>query len=139
MPMSDYLKTKVLEHQRGISTWTPGASSFYALLIGEDFDTAVEVSAGDYARIEVDNDNTEWDVTGSESETLNPIEFTASPANDWTTGTDPEDGIWWIAEYDAITAGNLLNYGKFLVPLYVVTGGPSVQIPAGMLKDKLLG
>lgn len=139
MAMSPYLKNKVMEHVRGISTYTPPTSTFFRLLIGLDFDTAVEVVAADYDPIEVDNGATAWTVAANEATNDNAITFSASPANDWTTGTDPEDAIRWLAEYDASSGGNLLTVAELLVPLYVTSGGPPVEIPIGSFKDRLVG
>jgi hypothetical protein len=131
MGFSPYLQNKVMEHLRGITPYAAPASTFFALFIGDPLDMGTEVVAADYDRVEVDNDSGEWDVNANEAENLNVIQFTASPANDWTTGTDPEDAITHLVEFDAGSGGNMLQISELTVPLFVVTGGPPVEIPVG--------
>lgn len=137
MGFSPYLQNKIQEHIHGISTYSPPANRYAALFIGNPLDSGTEVSAGDYARVEITNDNTEWSVTGNEATNDNDIQFTASPANDWTTGTDPEDAITHYVEFDASSSGNMLEIAELTVPLYAVTGGPAVSIAAGSLNKTI--
>jgi hypothetical protein len=127
---SAYLGNKIQEHERGISTYTPPASTFFALWIGDPLDGGTEVVAADYDRIEVDNDNTEWDVTANVTTNINAVTFTASPANDWAVSPNP---VTHVAEYDAL-AGNMLNVTELSVPMVILSGGPPVEFPIGTLK-----
>lgn len=137
MGFSAYLQTKVLEHIRGINPYSAPANTYLALFIGDPLDGGVEVSAPDYDRVEVTNDGTEWSVAGNEATNDNAIQFSAGPTNDWTTGTDPEDAITHLVEFDASSGGNQLQIGELGVPLYVTNGGPAVEVPAGSYKQDI--
>ncbi len=117
---SAYLKDKILDHTLGVSAFTMPTDVYLALLTSDPTieDTGDEVVGGSYARqvlsFAVASDGN--------SETDASVNFDNLPACTVTH--------WAI--YDASTAGNLLHFGEFDIPL-IRTAGQDIDIDAGNL------
>ena len=112
---SEYLKHKVLDHMRGIATWTPGATSFFCLMKA----APTPLGGGTeivWPRLEANNNSTTWNaaIGGKNTNKLSFEFMTAAPAD---LGV-----IVGIAEYDAGSGGNLLTYGDLTTPKTILTG-----------------
>ncbi len=114
---TNYLENAVLNLVLGRVAWTPPATVYVALYTtspGED-GTGVEVQGGNYARVAVPNDTTNWPVTanGMKSNAAD-IVFPVATGN-WG------DVVAW-ALCDAPTGGNVLVYGEVSPPRPVYSG-----------------
>jgi hypothetical protein len=118
MPMSNYWRNLVIDFLRRGESLSPPATRYIALFTTAPTPSTsgTEVSASGYARIAVASDLTEWSGTqgagttgvssGTTGRTSNNSAVTfhaAVPAN-WL-------GIVAWGEFDALTAGNLLDFG----------------------------
>lgn len=113
---SDYFKNKVLDHIRGVATYTPPASSYYALMTEAPTTIGGGTEVTAVSRLAVANSSAQWDAAASGLTTnKNELEFTASAPADLGE-------IVGIAEYDASSAGNLLTYGDLSAPKTVLAG-----------------
>ena len=112
---SDYLKNKVLDHMRGISTWTPPAPSWYALMTVRPT-TSGGGTAVPIARLPISNTSSMWN-NASLGVTTNKTNL------NFVTGATADFGtVVGIAEYDASTGGNLLTYGDLTTPKVLLAG-----------------
>jgi hypothetical protein len=112
---SEYLKNKVLDHYRGVATFTPPSSTWFALMVARPTPlgggTPVPI-----ARLSVANTSAQWNAAASGATTnKNDLSFVTGAAADYGL-------IIGIAEYDASTAGNLLTYGDLTTPKTLLTG-----------------
>lgn len=121
---SDYLKDKVLNHMRGIATWTPAATSFFQLMNNAPTPAGGGAPVPVLPRLEVNNSSTSWNAASAGMITnKNLLEFASAAPVDLGT-------VVGIAEYDAATGGHLLSYGDLSVPK-TITAGMAFQILAG--------
>lgn len=113
---SEYLQNKVLNHMRGIATWTPGTHSYFALMTVAPTPLGGGTPAATITRFMITNSSLDWN-TASAGLTTNKVAWT------FTTGAVADIGlIVGIAEYDASTGGNLLTYGDLTTPKTLLTG-----------------
>lgn len=85
-----------------------------------------EPSGGGYARVAIDNDDTNWGVADGVGENLLPVAFPEATA-DWSG--DVTHGVI----FDASTGGNALWFGALTdAPITVETGG-ILTFPAGSI------
>ncbi len=113
---SEYLKNKVLDHMRGIATWTPGTHSHFALMTVAPTPLGGGTEAGTITRFMIQNSSLDWN-TASAGLTSNKANWT------FTTSASADIGeVVGIAEYDASTAGHLLTYGDLTTPKTILTG-----------------
>ena len=115
---SNYLKSKVLDHLKGIASYTTPGTSYFAMMKaaptpaggGTEVDTAFQ------PRLPYVNTSVNWNAA-SAGLTTNKTEmlFCSSALTDLGT-------IVGIAEYDAVTGGNLLTYGDLAATKEILTG-----------------
>lgn len=89
----------------------------------------VEVSGGSYARVTVTNNLTNFPASALGSK-RNATAFTfPAPTADWGIVL----GAGW---FDAISGGNLLDYGLFGTPISILNGDPAfvIAISGGLFK-----
>ena len=115
---SDYLKNKVLDHMRGIASWSTPGTSYFAMMTEAPtpLGGGTEVNTAFQPRLPFLNSSVNWNaasagLTSNKTEML----FASNALADLGT-------IVGIAEYDAATAGNLLAYGDLSVPKTILTG-----------------
>jgi len=115
MSKSNYLESKVLRHVINAASFTPPAALYLALYTSDptEADTGAEASGGSpaYARQAI--------TFGTESG--GTVASSAQVSLNVPTGTITHYGI-----RDAATAGNLLYYGAFEVPISTTSGTPLV-------------
>ncbi len=123
---SDYLKNKVLDHMRGIATWTPGTHSYFSLMTAAPTPLGGGTEAPTITRFMITNSSLDWNAA-SAGITTNKAMW------NFTTGAVADIGlIVGIAEYDAATSGHLLTYGDLTTPKTLLTGMSfSVEAEAG--------
>ena len=112
---SDYLKNRVLNHMRGIATWTTPGTSYFAMM------TAAPTPVGGgtevpLPRLALANTSASWNAAAAGS-TTNKIELVLTASSPSDLGT-----IVGIAEYDDPGFGNLLTFGDLAVPKTVTVG-----------------
>lgn len=112
---SDYLKGKVLDDFRGIAAFSYPGTSYFACM------TAAPTPVGGgteipLVRLPFLNNSTNWNAAASGLST-NKTEmlFFSNALADYGT-------VVGIAEYDAVSGGNLLTYGDLTTPKTILTG-----------------
>ena len=122
---SDYLEAKVLDHVFGATVYTPPATLYFALFTVAPTDAGggTEVSAGGYARAAVTNNTTNFPAASGTSPTTKHngtvIAF-GTPSAAW--GTVVAFGV-----FDALTGGNLLEWGTLTVSKTINNGDAAPQ------------
>lgn len=115
---SDYLKNKVNDHLKGIATYTTPATSYFAMMLAAPTPAGggTEVSVPGQPRLPFNNNSTNWNASAAGVSTNKVVMlFTSSALTDYGS-------IVGIAEYDALTSGNLLSYGDLTSPKNVLSG-----------------
>ena len=112
---STYLKDKVLNHLKGIASYTTPGTSYFAMM------TVAPTPAGGGSevplpRLAVPNTSASWNAAASGSST-NKIELVLTASSPSDLGT-----IVGIAEFDDPGFGNMLTYGDLTVPKTVNVG-----------------
>lgn len=111
--ISTYLADKLLNHVIGATSYTAPPTVYVALFItmpDAGGSGAVEPSIGDYGRVAVTNDPTNWpNATLRQKFNANDIEFIQA-TDDWGL-------ILGAGLYDDLTVGNLLVFGLFDEPI----------------------
>lgn len=125
---SDYFENKILNLYFGAVAYATPAKYWIAAYTTAPNDTgtgtAVEVSGGGYARIEIDNNTSVFGAAGSSSvRTLAAAVAFPEATADWGT-------ITAIALLDAVSGGNLIGYAT-LTPSQIINSGDVLRIPAG--------
>lgn len=125
MPKSAYLCNKILDHLHGGTTYTAPATTYFALMTAapSSLGGGTEVTGGGYARVAFTNNVTNWPAAASSVKVTGTI-------LDWGTSSGAWGTIVAIAEYDASSGGNLLNFGLLSTPITVSSGQP-FSVPAG--------
>jgi len=127
---SDYLERAILDHRYGGVDFTRPATVYVALftVTPSDAGGGTEVTGGSYARAAVTNNATNFPAASGSSPATKSngtaISYT-TPAGDW--GTLVAFGI-----FDALTNGNLLDWGA-INPTKTVQSGDPVSFPIGSL------
>lgn len=115
---STYLKNKVNDHLKGIASFSTPATSYFAMMLAPPTPAGggTELSVPGQPRLPFNNNSTNWNAASAGVST-NKIEmlFTSSAVTDYGT-------IVGIAEYDALTSGNLLTYGDLTASKTVLSG-----------------
>ena len=115
---SEYLKNKVLDHLKGIASYTTPGTSYFALMTAAPNPAGggTQANPAFQPRLPYLNSSVNWNAAGA-GLTSNKTEmlFASSALADLGT-------IVGIAEYDAATGGNLLSYGDLTTPKNIVTG-----------------
>src|SRR5262245_19052704 len=113
---SDYFKNRILDHMRGIATYTPAATSFFALMTAAPTPAGGGTQVALLPRLEVNNSSTSWNAASAGVSTnKNDLALVTGAPSDLGT-------IVGIAEYDASSSGNLLTYGDLTTPKELLTG-----------------
>jgi hypothetical protein len=112
---SDYFKNKILDHLRGIATYTPLVFSHYALMTARPT-TAGGGTAVPIPRLPISNTSAMWNAASAGLTTnKNNLNFVTGATADFGT-------VVGIAEYDASTGGNLLTYWDLTSPKTLLAG-----------------
>jgi hypothetical protein len=102
------------------------ATWYVALFVGEPGAGGSEVTGGSYARSSIANTNAAWG-TATAGVKLSLVSVSFPPATaDWGT-------ITHVALFDALTVGNLWDYGALDVPTAVPSGW-TAKFSAGQLR-----
>lgn len=117
MSASDYVEVNTLKHWFGLTPAAAPTSVFVALFTAAPGDAGggTECSGNAYARVEVDNDSTTWDLTNSTISNKVAITFPAPSPSAWGTVTH------W-ALFDAASGGNLLFHAALTNARATVAG-----------------
>lgn len=113
---SNFLENELLDHVLGAATYTPPATVYIALFTAAPTDAGggTEVTGGDYARVSVTNNDTNWPAASSGVKNNGTeITFPTASAN-W--GTIVAMGI-----FDASSGGNLLFWGDLSMSVAIDT------------------
>ncbi len=124
---TNYLENALLNLVLGGTSWTPPATVYVALYTASpgESGTGTEVSGGNYARVAVPNDTTNWPTTSS-GQKSNAVDIVFPMATaDWGTVV-----AWALC--DAPTGGNVLIYGD-VTPARPVVSGDIPRFRAGEL------
>lgn len=124
---SDYLEDELLDHVLGGGDFTRPASVYVGLFTAAPTDAGggTEVSGGDYARVEVTNNSTNWPAASGGSKSNGAaMTFPVATAS-W--GTVAAFGI-----FDAASGGNLLAWGD-LTTSRAIASGDVANFPADSL------
>jgi hypothetical protein len=133
-----FKEKKILDHFFGATTYTPTATHYIALLTDSnskatrDAGTVTEVSTSNwtnYARVAVTNNTTNWPnaTSGSPSQKANGTAISFGTAA--TTGNITCNAF---AIFDALTGGNMTDWGDFSTPQIIQDTNP-VSFPIGAL------
>jgi hypothetical protein len=115
---SDYLKNKILDDMRGVSTYFYPGTSYFALMLEAPtpLGGGTPVDPAWQPRMPFLNNASNWNAASAGLST-NKVEML------FTSGALTDFGeVVGIAEYDAATAGNLLTYGDLTTPKTVLSG-----------------
>ncbi len=123
---SAYLEGKELDRRFGLDDWTPPVTTYLALFTAAPTDAGggTEVAGTNYERIEIANDDSEWQRLGSTVTNLN--------AQTFPTAGDLWGDVEAVGRFDALSGGNLLEWTLLPTTETVNTGG-IVNFPAGTL------
>lgn len=124
---SDYLENEILDHVLGGADYSRPGTVYIALytVAPTDAGGGTEVTGGDYARVAVTNNTTNWPAASSGSKS-NGTAFTFTQATaDW--GTVVAFGI-----LDALTSGNLLYWGDLTASKSVESGDTAEFAASGI-------
>lgn len=124
---TNYLESKLLDHVLGGTVYTVPGTLYLALFTSAPGETGggTEVSGGNYARVSITNNTTNWPnaVNGSKS---NGVAFTFPQATaDWGT-------VVATAIMDAATVGNMLYYGD-LAQSKAINNGDTASFAIGSI------
>lgn len=126
---SDFLELELLDHVLGAAAYTPPVNVYIALftVLPDDTGAGTEVTGGDYARVEVVNDDTNWPAaSGDPSTKSNGTMVSFVPATaDWGT-------VVGFGVYDDPTAGNMLVWGE-VTPNQAIPNGITATFDVGTL------
>lgn len=129
----DALCEAQLDFTFGLNSLTPPyASVFIALnnsLWEEDGSGGNEIAGSNYARLEVDCDELEFERTGKIVTNLNDWDF-VTPSGDWAPALTPATGF---SVWSALSGGVVLYRKNFLAPRIILTGVP-VKLLAGSVQ-----
>src|SRR5438105_1450157 len=102
--VSNYLRDALNDHLHGGPAFTRPATTYFALFTSSPSSSGggTEVTGGSYARVAVTNDSTHWPASSGQTK-LN------ASVIDWGTATANWGILLAVGEFDAATAGNLLN------------------------------
>lgn len=124
---SDYLENEILDHIFGAAAWTAPATLYVAALTTSPTDAGggTEVSGGNYARVAVTNNLTNFPAaSGGSKSNGTAITFPTASAS-WGSVTH-------VGIYDATSGGNLLGYAALSLAK-TVDNGDTLQFAAGAL------
>lgn len=122
---SDYLENQILDHILGGPDYTRPATVYIALFTAAPNDAGggTEVTGGDYARVAVTNNATQWPAaSGGGKANGEDITFPTATAS-WGT-------VVAFAIFDDPTAGNMLFWSTLSVNKTITTGD-SAKFAAG--------
>ena len=132
MSFSNYLENEILDHILGDSAWLPESKLYIALgtALSDDGTSFTEVTGLDYARVEVNNNPTNWPAaSGSEKANGVNIGFGAAGAGGWGTVTH-------YAIFDDLTGGNMYIWAVLDTPIVVIEND-TVDFQVGDLWGRL--
>ena len=126
---SDYLELELLDHVLGAAAYTPPVNVYVALftVAPDDTGAGTEVTGGDYARVEVVNNSTNWPAAAGATATKSngtAVNFVTA-TGDWTT-------VVAFGIFDDPTAGNLLVWGD-ITPNQAIPSGITATFDVGTL------
>lgn len=143
--MSNYLENKLIDYVFRGQSYTPPGNTWIGLLTTGTSDAntgQVEVSGGNYARVQVGSTLLNWSATQGSSNTsisvgdngttynINAITFPVPTGANWGV-------ITAFGMYDAVTGGNLLFYGNLTTPKTVNNGDAAPTFSASALSIQL--
>lgn len=123
---STYLANKLLDLEFRAVAFTPPATRYFALMTVDPTDAGggTEASYAGYARVAVASNTTNWSAAASKKlSNVNAIVWPALPAATSLV-------VSAIAEYDAASVGNLLDY-KVLDADITFAAGQAPQLASG--------
>lgn len=129
---SNYLEEQIGTHLLRTGSWTKPAGIYVALfttLPGEDGTGGVEVSGGNYARVQHGPSDATWDgPTGGNGQFSNASAVIfGAPNADW-------GNVVGFGLYDDATAGTYLTGAALSAARNIVSGDPAPNFPIGALK-----
>lgn len=127
MSKSNYLENALLDHMLGGPDYTRPATVYFALYTTGPTDAGggTEVSGGNYSRVAVTNNATNFPAASGGSKSNGTAIIFPTPSGSWGTVTH-----WGV--FDASSGGNLLRYGALTVTK-TVDPGDQVSFPPGDL------
>ena len=132
MSASNYLENKIRDHINGVATYTPPATVYFGLHTANpgEAGTIGEVTGGAYARASLLNSSTGFNaaVSGAATNAL-AVQFPDATAN-WGT-------ISFYSKWDALTAGNCLEYGALTANKIISSGDPGPRFNAASLSESV--
>lgn len=125
---SDYLENKILDHILGGGDYTRPATLYVALFTAAPTDAGggTEVTGGDYARLAVTNDATNFPAAAGGAKSN-------GAAFEFPEATDSWGDIVAFGLYDASTAGNLLMWNNLSNGPKTIDSGDTARFKAGDL------
>lgn len=128
--LTDYSEVELIKHFFRTGSFPKPTVLGIALFTGAPGDAGggVEVSGGNYARVNLPPLDTNWDATsGTDGKTANTVVITFPvPSANWGTVTH-------MAIFDATTGGNYLFARALTTPKTINNGDPAPTFPAGTL------
>ena len=115
---STYLRTKLIDHSLGTTTYTKPASVWLAAYVGDPGGAGVECSGTSYARVQIEFDSATQGATDNANDETFPV-----AGGSWGT-------ITHMALYDAETVGNMLWYGP-MTDSKAIESGDQLKVSAG--------
>jgi hypothetical protein len=131
MPMSDYLKSALLNHIFRDTAFTSPTNVFVSLWMGDPEGAGTEVDYTGYARVSVATTNAQWDAP---AETSNVFWTANTNAVSFPNATGNASGAathWAI--YDASSGGNRLYSDTLTTSRTIQNGDTGISFAAGAL------
>lgn len=127
MSKSNYLEDRLLDHQLGGPDYVRPATVHVALYTTAPTDAGggVEVSGGNYSRVAVTNNSTNFPAASGGTKSNGTVVSFPIPSAGW--GLVTHFGL-----FDAASGGNLLRWGALTIPK-TIDPGDLVNFPPGEL------
>lgn len=145
MPASNFAEKVVFESFLENKAYTPPTKTFLALteneptklMTGTELGEAAkgaELTYEGYARVELKGEAATWEYTAGGAQTAGKLVNKAAVTLKLNTGTTGKSLAVWFAICDAVTAGNVLFYGKLTESLNITKTITKLEVEAKKLE-----
>ncbi len=132
MGASNYLEDKIRNHINGHTAYTAPANVYIGLHTADPGETGAtaEVTGGGYARVQLANSSAGWAASsGGSAANAAAVQF-ANASAAWGTVTH-------YSKWDAITAGNCLEYSALTSSKVIASGDPGPIFNVGTIVESV--
>jgi len=128
---STYLQNKILDLIFGATSWTPPATTYFALMTVMPIAAGTggtEASGGAYARVSFASGTSNWPASSGQN-------IQNAAVINWGTATANLGSIVGVAEWDASSGGNLITFKTLTGGAVTINIGTPFQLPVGGFQD----